>query len=335
MIPPSPPLVSVIIPTFNRASMLEEALVSVQRQTVQHVELIVVDDGSSDQTAAVVKRCAPGAIYLRQEHRGVAAARNAGIQQARAAYVAFLDSDDLWLPHKLERQLEYLLAHPEVGLLYARMWSYHVDDRMKRRLEPRTVLRSFEQLLNGPNTVTTSTVIVRRTCLDTVGLFNPTLPAVEDHELWLRVARRFAIGFLDEPVAEYRRHSKSTTSDLARLHEGYRRYYEIILELYRDDLGNARATERSLAKLEYLCGTAALRRGKTRSALALISRGLSRDLLLGGGFATPQTPWNTRLWLPIKPYLALLVSLGRVTAASMTRQRVAPPPTVPTSAEPS
>jgi glycosyltransferase involved in cell wall biosynthesis len=302
------PLVSVIIPTYNRAQMLREALDSVRRQTVQDVEIVVIDDGSSDDTAEVVQSYGPTVVLLRQTHQGVAAARNLGIQRSRASLVAFLDSDDLWLPKKLERQLGYLQANPHVGLVYTRMWSYHIDDVSRRRLEPRSVARSFQELLNGPNSVTTSTVVVRRRCLEAVGLFNPTLPAVEDHELWLRVAQRFALGFMDEPLAEYRRHGQSTTADLARLHDGYRRCYEIILQQYRGSLGDARAAERYLAKLEYLCGTAALRQGHGRTALRMIAGGLRRDLLLGRGFVTPQTPLSTRAWLPLKPYGALIVS---------------------------
>jgi glycosyltransferase involved in cell wall biosynthesis len=212
----------VVIPTYNRAPMLVEAIRSVQRQTFRDWEMIVVDDGSTDETPRVIRPYLSGLVYLRQERHGVAAARNSGIQNSCGTYVAFLDSDDLWLPRKLERQLEFLESHPEVGLLYARMWSYSLDSPQKRRLEPRCVARSFEELLNGPNSVTTSTVLIRRDCLEKVGLFNPDLPAVEDHELWLRVARRHAIGFLDEPLAEYRRHGASSTADPVRLYEGYR-----------------------------------------------------------------------------------------------------------------
>ena len=303
------PAVSVIIPTYNRAQMLCEALASVRRQTVQDFEVLVVDDGSSDDTAAVAKAFAPQAIYLRQEHGGVAAARNLGIRSARASYIAFLDSDDLWLPHKLERQLAFLREHPSVGLLYARMWSYHVDRPTERQLEPRAVARSFDELLNGPNTVTTSTVIVRRECFDIVGLFDPSLPTVEDHELWLRIAHRFPLAFLEEPVAEYRRHGGGFNADHAALYEGYRRFYELMLRDHRSRLRNPKAATRQLAKFEYLCGTAALKQGERQRALHLISQALRRDPALGSQFVTPNISWPAKLWLPIKPYAAWTASI--------------------------
>ncbi|MBI3997032.1 MAG: glycosyltransferase [Candidatus Omnitrophica bacterium] len=312
---PARPLVSVVIPTFNRAAMLREALESVFHQTVKSFEVIVVDDGSTDDTSRVVKSFAHGIVYLRQENQGVAAARNSGIKAAKGRYIAFLDSDDLWLPHKLERQIDYLRAHPDVGLLYARMWSYRTETPQERRLDPHVVARTFADLVNGPNAITTSTVMMRRECVQVVGLFNPALRGTEDHEFWLRVARRFSIAFLDEPLAEYRRHGKSINGDPIGLYDAYRRLYEIIWREYRRELRDPRAAERQLAKFEYLCGTTALKRGDRRRALKLIRTALARDAALGQQFVKKDTPWHVKVWLPIKPYAALTVSalqtLGR------------------------
>jgi len=305
---PLPVSVSVIIPTYNRAAMLREAIESVRQQTVKDVEVLVVDDGSTDETPRVVQEFGDFVTYLRQDNGGVAAARNRGIQAAHGHYIAFLDSDDLWLPHKLERQIDYLRDHPEIGLLYARMWSYDVEKPSERRLDPYVVATNFTELLNGPNAVTTSTVVVRRECLETVGVFNPAIRAAEDHELWLRIARRFAIGFLDEPLAEYRRHSKSINNDLTSLYEGYRVLYEIILQRYRQELRNPRAAERQLAKFEYLCGTSALKRGEARRAARLIRTSLTRDRRLGTQFLKANASFSQRVWLPLKPYAALVVS---------------------------
>ncbi len=298
---------SVIIPTYNRSRMLREALESVRHQTVKDVEVIVVDDGSTDDTPHVV-RGFQGVIYLTQTNQGVAAARNRGIRAAHGRYIAFLDSDDMWLPHKLEHQLDYLHNHPEAGLLYGRMWSYAVETPRQRRLDPPKVARNFDELLNGPNAVTSSTVIVRRECFETVGLFNPNLPASEDHELWLRIARRFPIAFLDEPLAEYRRHRQSLNADLASLYEGYRGFYEIVLAEYRPYLHDPRRAERRLAKFEYLCGTTALKRRETRKALRLIISGLTRDRGVGSQFVEQDASWVGRLGLTLKPYAALCAS---------------------------
>jgi len=302
------PVVSVIIPTYNRAAMLREAIESVRAQAVKNVEIIVVDSHSTDETAEVLRRAGADVMHLRQERLGVAAARNLGIQHASAAYIAFLDSDDRWLPGKLERQLAYLRDHPEVGLVYARMWSYHVDRPTERRLDPYVIARTFEELLNGPNAVTTSTVLLRRECLDAVGLFNPALRAAEDHELWLRIAKKFPIACLDDVMGEYRRHGESINTNLPLLYDGYRRYFELILRDYRRDLHSPRAAERQLAKFEYLCGTVALKRGQAREAVRLISRALRRDMTLGTQFIGADASWAMRLWLPLKPYAAWAVS---------------------------
>ena len=307
----STPRVSVIIPTYNRAAMLRQALESVRLQQMEGVEIIVVDDGSTDGTPRVVQEFQPGIVYLKQSQQGVAAARNLGIRHSKAPYIAFLDSDDLWLPGKLKKQIEFLQSRPGIGLLYARMWSYHVDSPDQRRLDPRVVARTFHDLLNGPNTVTTSTVMVRRECFDTVGVFDPRLRAAEDHELWLRIVRRFPIAFLDEVVAEYRRHGNNINSDPSQLYEGYRGYFEAILREYRSWLDNPRAAERQLAKFEYLCGTTILKRGRAREAVKLISRALRRDIRLGTQFIRRETPWFQRFWLPLKPYAAFTMSLAR------------------------
>lgn len=309
------PRVSVVIPTYNRAGLLREALESVRAQDVPDVEIIVVDDGSIDGTPGVVNGFG-GVVYLRQPNQGVAAARNAGLARATAPLIAFLDSDDRWLPGKLKTQLAFLDAHPDVGLLYARLWSYHLsrpnDKRLDPYVEPAT---TFAELLNGPNTVTTSTVIARRRCFDEVGVFNPSLRAAEDHELWLRIFRRFRVEFLDEVLAEYRRHGDSINTEPALLYDGYRRYFEIIVREYRADLRDARATERQLAKFEYLWGTTLLKRGQARKALGFIRQGLARDPWLGAQFANGHSSWAQRAWLPLKPYAvlaaAMLASAGR------------------------
>lgn len=315
---PHAPLVSVVIPTYNRAGMLRGALQSVRWQTVKGLEIIVVDDGSTDETTRVVDDFKPSVTYLTQRNQGVAAARNAGIRAARGRHIAFLDSDDVWLPRKTEHQLDYMQAHPEVGLLYGRMWSYHVQTPAERRLDPPAVARTFHELLNGPNTVTSSTVIVRRECFETVGVFQPHLRASEDHELWLRIARRFPIAFLDEPLAEYRRHDNSINADSTTLYEGYRGFYQIVVDEYRPFLDDPRRAERQLAKFEYLSGTASLKRGEGRRALRLISQALRRDMGLGGQFAGTRASWPSRAWLPLKPYAALAVSA--VTAVTRGSQ---------------
>jgi glycosyltransferase involved in cell wall biosynthesis len=301
------PSVSVIIPVYNRVELICQALSSVRAQTFRDFEVVVVDDGSTDSTAAVVKAHYPEVRLIQKENAGVSAARNRGIQEARGEWIAFLDSDDVWLPHKLSRQVAFLELHPDIDLLYARMWSYTVGREHERQLEPKSVSLTFEDLLNGHNSVTTSTVMVRRRVFDVVGMFNEGLPAVEDHELWIRIAERFKLGFLDEVVAEYRRHALSTTAEPVRLHEGYRRFYVWLIETYGDRLESRREKEKLLARFEYLCGASALKRGNRARARKLVGQALRRDSFVGLQF--PRGSVIRKAWSLIKPYFVYAMAL--------------------------
>lgn len=194
------PLVSVIIPTYNRAALVAEAVASVEAQTCRDFEILVVDDGSTDAT---LKALAPlkGVTVLRRRRRaGVAAARNLGAAAARGAWLAFLDSDDLWLPEKLARQMAYLEATP--GLLLCQTdetWVRHGVQVKKpvsyRKVAGRIFLPSLKRCMVSPSAV----VLARRVFLDHGG-FDEDLPAAEDYDLWLRLTWRFEVGLVDEPL---------------------------------------------------------------------------------------------------------------------------------------
>jgi len=202
-------LVSVIIPTFNRAGSILRAVDSVLEQDYRPLELIVVDDGSEDDSLA---RLAPlaesGRLRLhRQANRGVSAARNAGIALAAGNLLAFLDSDDEWLPGKVSAQADYLAAHPEAVLVQTQeRWI-----RRGRRVNPgRRHLKkagdifidSLELCLISP-----SAVMLRKSLLEEVGLFDEKLPAAEDYDLWLRILARHPAHLIDrELVIKYGGH---------------------------------------------------------------------------------------------------------------------------------
>ncbi|HYL81892.1 MAG TPA: glycosyltransferase, partial [Candidatus Acidoferrum sp.] len=189
------PLVSVIIPTYNSAGFVVEAVRSVLAQTHSPVEIIVVDDGSTDATAESLRPYAERIRYLYQQNRGVAAARNAGIAVARGDLLAFLDADDMWVPDKLERQLACLDRRPQVGVTHADARHCYVDSGRQCARPP--LARQFDgncytDLFFG-NRIVTSSVMVKRHCLEAVGGFDETIRAasVEDYDLWLRLARRY------------------------------------------------------------------------------------------------------------------------------------------------
>ncbi len=195
------PRVSVIIPTYNRAGMVLEAVASVQAQGWRDFELIVVDDGSADGTRESLEALGPGVKLLSlSRRRGASAARNLGIEAAQGEWLSFLDSDDLWLPEKLERQMAYLEAHPDLRICQTEeIWwrrDRRVDPPRTHRKEGGWIfLRSLERCLVSP-----SAVVLHRRLLEEVGGFDETLPAAEDYDLWLRISWRVEVGLVPEPL---------------------------------------------------------------------------------------------------------------------------------------
>jgi glycosyltransferase involved in cell wall biosynthesis len=223
---PNIPLVSVIIPTYNRAAYIADAIRSVQAQTYAKVEIIIADDGSTDDTAEIVAQFGSAVTYLPLTHRGQpAATRNAALQTAKGEYVAFLDSDDLFLPGRLAKQVSALARHGDAGLAYSDGYFFredpetptgHVLDGM-----PTPTGDALADLLRG-NFLTSPVVLIRRSCLDSVGLFDerPEFFAVEDYDLWLRIAARFPFIYVPGDVAAIRRHGGSISRDVAPLRMG-------------------------------------------------------------------------------------------------------------------
>lgn len=206
----SQPLVSAIIPTYNAKEFLSQAVRSALDQTYPNIEVIVVDDGSTDQTRELVKSYSPKLHYVYREHSGLpSVVRNAGLRVAQGEYVAFLDSDDQWLPGKLERQVEILERHPAIGLVSANALSLvpgrNTGDRLYLRDEQPRSGWVLEMLLKD-NFVVTSTVMIRHSLLNRVGVFSedPLLRVGEDYDLWLRIATVAEVCYLPEALAIYR-----------------------------------------------------------------------------------------------------------------------------------
>jgi glycosyltransferase involved in cell wall biosynthesis/predicted SAM-dependent methyltransferase len=204
------PRVSVILPTYNRASLLKYALDSVMSQTYRDLEVIVVDDGSTDKTAEIAESYSRGVRYFYIEHSGLPSVpRNAGLRLAQGDYVAFLDSDDEWLPVKLERQVEVLETHPAVGLVCSNALALEHGQSAPGRVYLRDDQGASGWVLAkllADNFVITSTAVMRRSLLSRTGLFSqdPLLRALEDYDLWLRIATHGQIYYLPEALAIYR-----------------------------------------------------------------------------------------------------------------------------------
>jgi glycosyltransferase involved in cell wall biosynthesis len=190
-------LVSVIIPTYNRAWILKEAIDSVLVQDFVDYELIVVDDGSTDDTPDILSAYGRAIRVLRQSNKGVSAARNRGIRASSGGLIAFLDSDDLWLPQKLSRQVDFFATHPQAMICQTEeQWI-----RNGARVNPKTRHQKFSGMIFERSLklclVSPSAVMLRRSLLDTVGIFDEGLPACEDYDLWLRVSCRYPVYLID------------------------------------------------------------------------------------------------------------------------------------------
>jgi glycosyltransferase involved in cell wall biosynthesis len=184
--------VSVVVPTYNMARYLDDALESVFAQTRLPQEVIVVDDGSADETPVIVQRWRDRIRYVRQEHAGVSAARNAGIRESSGAYIAFLDADDLWAPEKLAAQLPLLEQDPAVGLVCSDFAVQSADGRIRPSYfgtsTPRWVDGDvFDRVLEGCS-IPPSTAVVRRSAVEPLGGFDRALVVGEDLHLFLRIA---------------------------------------------------------------------------------------------------------------------------------------------------
>lgn len=208
------PRVSAIIPAFNGKAFVADAIESVLAQTCPVDEVVVVDDGSTDGTATIVERYAQAGVRcIRQDNRGLSEARNRGIIETNGELVAFLDCDDTWLPDKTAVQLEYLRAHPDIGMVSGHAWWW--DPLTNRKWVERVGVpgrASLAHELMIRNCVgNASGVMLRRRLLEEIGLFDPAQIWAEDWELWMRVLSRSPIGFIDQPLIVYRTVGTSLT----------------------------------------------------------------------------------------------------------------------------
>jgi len=262
------PLVSVIIPTFNRSSMVVEAVESVLAQSYAELEVIVVDDGSTDDTRERLRSYGQRLILVvNEKNRGVSAARNRGVRQSRGEFVALLDSDDLWRPGKIQRQLDFFSAHPRAMICQTEeIWV-----RRGRRVNPRQKHRKYSGYI-FPHClplciVSPSAVMIRRELLSRVGLFDEQLPACEDYDLWLRIAAHEPIFLLGEPLIVKRGGHDDQLSRTVPSMDKYR--IESLLKLLRNERLSAeqrRQTVDELRKKARIFCQGCLKRGKTAEA---------------------------------------------------------------------
>ncbi len=200
--------ISVIIPVFNRAALISRALNSVLAQNRPPDEIIVVDDGSTDQTLSVLNRYRSQIHILQQQNKGVSAARNAGLRAASGEWIALLDSDDAWLPQKLEQAETFIRLHPSSEIFQTEeIWI-----RNGRRVNPKNKHKKKGGFIYKESLplciVSPSAVMIKRRLFDEIGCFDETFPVCEDYDLWLRVARKYEIGLDPRPgIIKYGGHA--------------------------------------------------------------------------------------------------------------------------------
>jgi len=191
--------ISVIIPTYNRATILTQAIDSVCRQSLLPDEIIVVDDGSTDGTLEVLKKAYPDVVVVHQDNGGVSRARNKGLELASHEWIALLDSDDQWLPGKLATQVRYLERNPHIRVCHTdELWIRHGKrvNPMKKHSKPEGwIYRDCLPLC----CVSPSSVVIHRSVFERAGVFDESFPACEDYELWLRIFVEFEAGLVNEP----------------------------------------------------------------------------------------------------------------------------------------
>lgn len=303
----SDPVVSVIIPAYNQAQYLRQAIDSALEQGDISLEVIVIDDGSQDETPEVLKEYEGKIRVLRKDNQGVARARNSGLEIAKGEFISFLDADDIWLPGHLAKAMKVFERETEVGLTYCDAKVIDEASRFKKlRCSPRTA--SLESLVLG-NFITTSSVVLRKESLDKCGIFDPAFRyASEDWDLWMRIADKYQLRHTGETLVEYRRHSESAIQKL-----GFEIRDNSLLAVENSFKRNSELQPELRSKAE-----SAMHIESAVRCLTAMKSGLAREEI---GKALRKYPWTPRAWLLLllslsgKTGIALLLRLRRRSGA--------------------
>jgi len=248
-------LVSIIIPTYNRSNLLSKAISSVINQTYKMWELIIVDDGSYDNTKEVVQefiRKDARIKYFYQENKGQASALNRGLEESSGYFIAFLDDDDEWFPNKLEKQIELLKINPNLSMVYsdALICGGKLDGLLSSQISKKYQGCVYKYLLKE-NFITASTVLIKKDVLLKVGFFDDKnfyikKTQTQDYDLWLRIARYYQIGYIPEPLVKYNYIPKVTT------YKKRNEYYKALLYIYFKNLKLAKSIDESFILISNL-----------------------------------------------------------------------------------
>ncbi len=275
-------LVSVIIPTYNCSGFLKESISSALAQTYRDLEVVVVDDGSTDDTAHVVSMFDDRVRYIYQTNAGTATARNTGISNARGSLIAFLDHDDLWLPNKLERQVPYLLADDTIGMLFCGRQFFNTYTGQVTSTHPAEPELDVHELL-GHTTIALQSAIVPMSVLEDVGLFDTELLGTDDWEMTIRIARKYRVVGVPEVMVSIRGHEGQQGIMTERMYQNSLR----VLAKHKRMHDNCAACRSAVVKAfnainedyyqrQRVAATKALREHRLIAALQCLTRAFSR-----------------------------------------------------------
>lgn len=281
-------LVSIIIPTHNRVAKLRRALLSIQKQTFNDFEVIIIDDASEDDTDKLVEDFSKflNIKYIKLDSRcGAAKARNAGIKKAEGLFIAFLDSDDEWVPYKLERQMSIFLKLPSyIGVIYSGLSIIENGTEIRQKIpqgQARIKELIFYKNVIGP----LSTGIVRRECFEKCGLFDECFPACQDWDLWIRIAQKYQFFLVKDSLVRYHISPDSITGNYESRVVGY----QMILNKY---LNKFKMMKKAYGEIEFIIGHYLMKSRRTCKGL--------------------QALFHAAKIYPYKPilYLHILIALG-------------------------
>ena len=288
--------ISVIIPTYNRSLTVGKAIESVLQQTYRDFEIYVIDDGSTDNTWDALAPYREYVFYEYKENGGIASARNRGLELAKGDYIAFLDSDDFWKPEKLQRQLECFSKHPEYGLVATRCITNRVDNDFNS-ISIRKIRRSGKSGWVYPalfcrNFLRTSSVMVKKECFQDVGKFDEAFPRCEEIDMWLRLSKKYPVGFINDTLTVYTRRPKETRHNKV---EGRKFWLQVLEKNYDPELIPRSMYKKRLGRIYNHIAESALEDGNREEG----------KQALDSAFAL--SPLDFRAW---KNYLFFLVKGG-------------------------
>lgn len=264
------PEVSVIVPTFNRAHLIMKAIYSVLGQTFKDLEVIVVDDGSKDNTSTLVLEINDIRLkYIRHaQQKGASEARNTGVAASSGKFLAFLDDDDEWMPDKLKLQMEIFREKPDTGMVYSGYYYINSkNNKIFREFHPKKSGLLDDDLLTTNCVGTTSTAVIRRDSFEKAGGFDVSLRGCQDWDLWIRLAKFYPLNFADKPLVNFLIHDIRITHDLNAKIQGKERLLNKIFPLIQHKSKILSAHYFVIGKL--YCSNGDIENGKNRILKAI------------------------------------------------------------------